>query len=155
MMRCPHCYQKVELLDGYCPVCTLHPTKTYKVMQKKERLIRSKIIGIYLTAFAHLSISITLPYLLQKESDWSNGAIAGFGILHLIIFILLSKFNLLGYRIAVAYYFAYGMVCVVTIQRSNFGEQGIGLILCFIALYLIGNQTAKSLFDRSLPRPQV
>ena len=155
MIRCPHCYQKVELLDGFCPVCTLHPNKTYRIMNKKERNIRSKIVGIYLTALTHLCIAIALPYLLLRESDWTTGAITGFGALHFLIFLLLSKFSLLGYRLAVVYYFAYGMVCVVTIQRSNFGEQGIGLILCFIALYLIGNQTAKSLFEKSLPRPQI
>ena len=86
MIRCPHCYQKVELLDGFCPVCTLHPNKTYRIMNKKERNIRSKIVGIYLTAFTHLCIAIALPYLLLRESDWTTGAITGFGTLHFLAF---------------------------------------------------------------------
>ena len=70
-------------------------------------------------------------------------------IINLLIALLLSRFTLLGYRMAVVYYFLFGMVSTLTIQRGS-GEQFIGIILALLALYLIGNQTSKSLFDRSI-----
>ena len=44
---------------------------------------------------------------------------------------------------------SFGMVSTLTIQRGN-GEQLIGIILALLALYLIGNQISKSMFDRSI-----
>ena len=76
-------------------------------------------------------------------------ALIMFVIINLSIAILLNRFSLLGYRMAVIYYFLFGMVSTLTIQRGS-GEQLIGILLALVSLYLIGNQTSKSLFDRSI-----
>ncbi len=150
MIRCKYSHQKIEPINNRCPICTIEIGKELKDFTQRERQIRSKIIGVYITAYTHLFIAIILPFLLITKAQWVPIGAIGFGILHLVIWFLLSRFSLIGYRIAVGYYFMYGMVSVVTIQRSHFGEQGIGIILCFAGLYLIGNRISKGLFQRSL-----
>ena len=149
-MRCNFCHQRVELINGYCPVCSLKPYKVVKDFSKKEKKIRNKLIGIFIIAYFHLFIALVPTTLLYIRGLFSIDLAVSLGILNAIIWFLLIKLSLLGYRIAIAFYFCFGMVSVVKLPHSNFGEYAIGIIICLLAIYLLANQTSKSIFERSL-----
>ena len=149
-MRCNFCHQRVELINDHCPVCSLKPFKAVKDFSKNEKKIRNKLIGIFITAYFHLFIALVPTTLLYIIGSLSKDLAISLGILNAIIWLLLIKLSLLGYRMAIAFYFCFGMVSVVTIQRSNYGENAIGIIICLLAIYLLANQTSKSIFERSL-----
>ena len=130
---------------GRCPITQIEFNKPLKSLSKRERQIRFYFQSIRIVAFIHLLIAVGIPLnkAIIKEAQIL------LIIINLLIALLLSRFTLLGYRIAVVYYFLFGMVSTLTIQRGS-GEQFIGIILALLALYLIGNQTSKSMFDRSI-----
>ena len=130
-----------------CPVSKIDLDKPFRERTPRERRIRFHFHSIRIVALIHLLISIGIPIYMQGHLP--PLALIMFVIINLSIAILLNRFSLLGYRIAVIYYFLFGMVSTLTIQRGS-GEQLIGIILALLALYLIGNQTSKSLFDRSV-----
>lgn len=130
-----------------CPVSKIDLDKPFRERTPRERRIRFHFHSIRIVALIHLLISIGIPIYMQGYLP--PLALIMFVIINLSIAILLNRFSLLGYRIAVIYYFLFGMVSTLTIQRGS-GEQLIGIILALLALYLIGNQTSKSLFDRSV-----
>ncbi|MFL2876375.1 MAG: hypothetical protein ACJZ86_00795 [Pontiellaceae bacterium] len=136
--------------EGRCPITQIKFNKPLKALSKRERQIRFYFQSIRIVAFIHLLIAIGIP--LNKAIILEAQIILI--IVNLFIALLLSRFILLGYRIAVVYYFLFGMVSTLTIQRGS-GEQFIGIILALIALYLIGNQTSKSMFDRSIEAESV
>ena len=149
-MRCNFCHQRVELINGHCPVCSLKPFKVVKDFSKDEKNIRTKLIGIFFIAYLHLFIALVPTSLLYFIEVWPKNLAISLGVLNIFIWFLLTKLSLLGYRIAIAFYFCFGMVSVVTIQRSNYGENAIGIIICLLAIYLLANQTSRSIFERSL-----
>lgn len=130
-----------------CPVSKIDLDKPFRERTPRERRIRFHFHSIRIVALIHLLIAIGIPIYMQGYLP--PLALIMFVIINLSIAILLNRFSLLGYRIAVIYYFLFGMVSTLTIQRGS-GEQLIGIILALLALYLIGNQTSKSLFDRSV-----
>jgi len=130
-----------------CPVSKIDLDKPFRERTPRERRIRFHYHSIRIVALIHLLIAIGIPIYMQGYLP--PLALIMFVIINLSIAILLNRFSLLGYRIAVIYYFLFGMVSTLTIQRGS-GEQLIGIILALLALYLIGNQTSKSLFDRSV-----
>jgi hypothetical protein len=121
--------------------------KPFGTRTKREQRIRFHFHAVRVVAFIHLLIAIGIP--IYMSGYLPIFAIGLFVIINLMIAILLHRFSLWGYRIAVTYYFLFGMVSTLTIQRGS-GEQLIGIMLALIALYLIGNQTAKALFTRSI-----
>ena len=131
--------------EGRCPITQIEFNKPLKALSKRERQIRFYFQSVRRVAFIHLLIAIGIPLnkAIVKEAQIL------LIIINLLIALLLSRFTLIGYRIAVVYYFLFGMVSTLTIQRGS-GEQFIGIILALFALYLIGNQTSKSMFDRSI-----
>lgn len=149
-MKCKYCYQKIEAVNNRCSICTIEINKNIKNLSAKERQILYKARGIHLIAFTHLLIALLLPFLFFKAEDFNITESIIISAINIIIWRLLSRFSLIGYRIAIGYYFVYGMVSVVTIQKSHFGEQGIGILLCFLGMYGIGNNISKGLFTRSL-----
>jgi K+-sensing histidine kinase KdpD len=130
-----------------CPVTKIDLDKPSRERTPRERRIRFHFHSIRIVALIHLLIAIGIPIYMQGYLPLL--ALIMFVIINLSIAVLLNRFSLLGYRIAVIYYFLFGMVSTLTIQRGT-GEQLIGIILALLALYLIGNQTSKSLFDRSV-----
>jgi len=130
-----------------CPVSKIDLDKPFRERTPRERRIRFHFHSIRIVALIHLLIAIGIPIYMQGYLP--PLALIMFVIINLSIAILLNRFSLLGYRIAVIYYFLIGMVSTVNIQRGS-GEQLIAIILALLALYLIGNQTSKSLFDRSV-----
>ena len=130
-----------------CPVCKIDLDKPFRERTPRERRIRFHFHSIRVVAAIHLLIAIGIPIYMQGYLPLL--ALIMFVIINLSIAILLNRFSLLGYRMAVIYYFLFGMVSTLTIQRGS-GEQLIGILLALVSLYLIGNQTSKSLFDRSI-----
>ena len=136
---------KKRAAEGRCPIPQIEFNKPFRALSKRERQVRFHFQSIRIVAFIHLLIAIGIPFnkAIVKEAQIL------LIIINLLIALLLSRFTLLGYRMAVVYYFLFGMVSTLTIQRGS-GEQFIGIILALLALYLIGNQTSKSMFDRSI-----
>jgi len=73
-----------------------------------------------------------------------RGAVAVIAIINLILAIGLIRFDYRAYKLAAVCYFGYGMVNVITVQLMQ-----IPLVL--LLLYVIGNKTAKAIFERRLP----
>jgi hypothetical protein len=132
---------------GRCPISKINLDKKFSERTQKERRIRFHFHAVRFVALIHLLIAIGIPIYMQGYLPLL--ALIMFVIINLSIAYLIHGFSLLGYRIAVVYYFLFGMVSTLTIQRGN-GEQLIGIILALLALYLIGNQISKSMFDRSI-----
>ena len=132
---------------GRCPISKINLDKKFSERTPKERRIRFHFHAVRFVALIHLLIAIGIPIYMQGYLPML--ALIMFVIINLSIAYLIHGFSLLGYRIAVVYYFLFGMVSTLTIQRGN-GEQLIGIILALLALYLIGNQISKSMFDRSI-----
>ena len=132
---------------GRCPISKINLDKKFSERTQKERRIRFHFHAVRFIALIHLLIAIGIPIYMQGYLPML--ALIMFVIINLSIAYLIHGFSLLGYRIAVVYYFLFGMVSTLTIQRGN-GEQLIGIILALLALYLIGNQISKSMFDRSI-----
>ena len=132
---------------GRCPISKIDLDKKFSERTQKERRIRFHFHAVRFVALIHLLIAIGIPIYMQGYLPML--ALIMFVIINLSIAYLIHGFSLLGYRIAVVYYFLFGMVSTLTIQRGN-GEQLIGIILALLALYLIGNQISKSMFDRSI-----
>ena len=132
---------------GRCPISKINLDKKFSERTQKERRIRFHFHAVRFVALIHLLIAIGIPIYMQGYLPML--ALIMFVIINLSIAYLIHGFSLLGYRIAVVYYFLFGMVSTLTIQRGN-GEQLIGIILALLALYLIGNQISKSMFDRSI-----
>ena len=132
---------------GRCPISKINLDKKFSELTQKERRIRFHFHAVRFVALIHLLIAIGIPIYMQGYLPVL--ALIMFVIINLSIAYLIHGFSLLGYRIAVVYYFLFGMVSTLTIQRGN-GEQLIGIILALLALYLIGNQISKSMFDRSI-----
>ena len=132
---------------GRCPISKINLDKKFSERTQKERRIRFHFHAVRFVALIHLLIAIGIPIYMQSYLPML--ALIMFVIINLSIAYLIHGFSLLGYRIAVVYYFLFGMVSTLTIQRGN-GEQLIGIILALLALYLIGNQISKSMFDRSI-----
>ena len=132
---------------GLCPISKINLDKKFSDRTQKERRIRFHFHAVRFVALIHLLIAIGIPIYMQGYLPLL--ALIMFVIINLSIAYLIHGFSLLGYRIAVVYYFLFGMVSTLTIQRGN-GEQLIGIILALLALYLFGNQISKSMFDRSI-----
>jgi hypothetical protein len=136
---------KKDRKDGRCPITQIEVNKHFRDLSKRERQVRFHFQSIRVVAFIHLLIAIGIPFnkAIIKEAQIL------LIVINLLIAVLLSRFSLMGYRLAVIYYFLFGMVSTLTIQRGS-GEQLIGIFLALLSLYLIGNQVSKSLFTRSL-----
>ena len=133
--------------ERFCPICRIDLSKPAGAWTKRERRIRFHFHAVRVVASIHLLIAMGIPIYMSGYLPLL--AISLFVIINILIAILLHRFSLLGYRLAVTYYFLFGMVSTLTIQRGS-GEQLLGIMLALIALYLIGNQTAKALFTRSV-----
>lgn len=144
MTRCRHCKAKAELIDNRCPYCGIDNGKRAADLTKGERKTRFHAHGIRLTALAHIFFAAAL---LFQMPEFPNPAVTA--LLVVVNFALaygLLRFSLIAYRAAVGYYFMIGMVNVVSIQRGP--EHLGGLLLCLLALYLVGCGTSRAIFER-------
>ena len=140
---------KKRSAERFCPICRIDLSKSAGTWTKRERRIRFHFHAVRVVASIHLLIAMGTLIKRDEIEDLNTLLISLFIIINILIAILLHRFSLLGYRIAVTFYFFCGITSTVNIQRGS-GEQFIAIILVLIGLYLIGNQTAKALFTRSV-----
>jgi len=144
MTRCRHCLTKAPPQDGLCPVCGLVPDKHFRALSSTEKRVWLHARGIRLAAMCHL-IGALMGILMMPEFTVPL-AIAMFALINLLLAYGLIRFSLLAYKLATVYYFLIGMVMVISIQQGIGPLFGIALALT--ALYLVGNRTAKAIFER-------
>ncbi len=142
MKQCKSCLAKAEPRNGLCPVCGIGQDKKKGALSPDERKVRFHARGIRVVAMLHLvgacmgiMMIPVFPAPLATAALVAINAALAFG---------LARYSYWAYKAATVYYFLIGMVNVVSI---NLG--GIALVLA--ALYLVGNGTAKAIFDRRLP----
>lgn len=147
MTRCKHCKTKVELINNRCPYCGIEEGKKSADLTKAEKKMRLHAHGIRIVALAHFFAAGII--LFQMPELPSPAIVAVLVLVNCALAYGLLRFSLAAYRAAVVYYFMFGMVNVVSIQRGP--EHLGGLLLCLLALYLIGNGTSKAIFERRPP----
>lgn len=147
MTRCRHCKARMELINNRCPYCGIEDGKKPADLTKAEKKARFHAHGIRIVALAHI---FAAGIILLQMPEFPNPALVA--VLVVINFALaygLMRFSLMAYRAAVVYYFMLGMVHVVSIQRGP--EHLGGLLLCLLALYLVGSRSSKAIFERRPP----
>jgi hypothetical protein len=147
MTRCKQCLTRAESLNGCCPVCGVAQDKALKSLSPAERKVRLHAHGIRLVAMVHLIVA-AMAILMMPEFP-KPAAIAVLAVINGWLAYGLIRFSLIAYRAAVVFYFFLGMVNVISIQQGAIHFGGIALAL--IALYLVGNRTAKAIFERQCP----
>ena len=144
MTRCKQCLTKAETRDGLCPVCGIDPLKSRADLTAAEKRIKLHARAIRLLAMFHLVLAgyalIMLPYFPAPFP------IVMMALINLLIGVGLARFGLGAKKGATVYYFLIGMVSVISIQQGSVYLGGI--ILCLIGIYIVGNPTARALFER-------
>lgn len=147
MTRCKSCLSKAEPRNGLCTVCGIAQDKKRAELSAAEKKIRFHARGIRLVAILHL-IGAAMGIMMMPEFP-APGAMAVLAAINAALAYGLSRYSFVAYKGATVYYFLIGMVNIITIQQGPVHLVGIALAL--IALYLIGNGTSKSIFERMLP----
>lgn len=142
MTRCKSCLTKTEVETGICPVCGIEQDKPGKALTPVEKRIRRAARNIRFVAMLHL-IGAGIGIMRLPEAQIQIAA-AVFSILNFILAIGLIRYDYRAYKLAVVCYFAFGIVSVITIFLW-----AIPLVL--LLLYVIGNRTARDIFERRLP----
>ena len=147
MTRCKHCRTKAEPRNGRCPACGIVPDKPKADLSPAERKVRFHARGIRLAAMFHLVGAgaglIIAPFFPAPL------AMAVLVCVNLLLAFGLARYSLIAYKAATVYYFLIGMVNVISIQHGVIHLGGIAMAL--LGLYLVGNGTAKAVFERRLP----
>jgi hypothetical protein len=129
-------------------VCGIDPEKKRRDLSATEKKIRRHARAIHAVAIAHL-VSLVLAVLIMPE----------FAAAPLIVLVALTngflaygliRYSLIAYKVAIAIYFFIGMVGVISIQKGPIYLGWIAVAL--VALYLVGNGTAKAIFERTTDR---
>ncbi len=147
MVRCRHCLTRNEPRNGCCPVCGLTQNKMRSDLGPDEKKIRLHARAIRGLAMLHL-IGAALGILILAEFP-SPVAMLVLVAVNAGLAFGLARFSLTAYKAATVYYFLIGMVNVISIQRGGIHLGWIAFAL--IALYIVGNGTAKALFERQHP----
>jgi len=142
MKRCNSCRTRAETVADICPVCGIDQTKRRKDLTDSEKRIRRAARNIRSVAMLHLILAGILIMAMPELAK--RGAIAVIAVINLVLAIGLIRFDYRAYKMAAVCYFGYGMVNVITVQL-------VQIPLVLLLLYIIGNKTAKALFERRLP----
>ena len=142
MNRCKSCRTKADAEADICPVCGIDQHKDRKDLTVKEKRIRRAARNIRFVAMLHLILAgILIMRLPEEQQRVGIGVIA---LINAILAIGLIRFDLRAYKFAAVCYFGYGMVSVISVQLLH-------LPLILLLLFVVGNRTAKALFERRLP----
>jgi len=145
MKRCKSCLTTAEARNGCCPVCGIEQDKKRGALTPAEKKVRFHARSIRLLAILHL-IGAAVGIMMMSEFP-APAAIAILAMVNISLAFGLARFSLLAYKAATTYYFLIGMVNVISIQHG--AEHLGGIALALIALYLVGNSTSKSIFERN------
>jgi hypothetical protein len=150
MKRCQTCSARTEAGNGACPVCGNPPDRKAADLTPREKRVRRSVRGILGVAALHLGGFVICLYILlvfnpQAAADgrfvFPPAMLAALAIVNLILAYGLSRCAFWAYRVATAYYFLIGIANIVSVQIP-------GILLVLALLYLIGNATAKAVFER-------
>ncbi|MEI6891008.1 MAG: hypothetical protein V5783_02450 [Pontiella sp.] len=147
MTRCKHCLSKAEMRNGGCSICGIDPDKITAELSAEEKKVQFHARGILLVALFHF-IGTVCGLILASQFPTPFPMIL-LALINLLLGLGLAHYSLAAYKGATVYYFLIGMVNVISIQAGPIHLAGIALAL--LGLYLVGNSTSKSIFDRSLP----
>ena len=147
MTRCKHCKAKTELINNRCPYCGIEEGKKSSDLTKEEKKARFHAHGIRIVAMAHVFFAGIILYQMPELP--TPGLVAVLVVINFALAYGLMRFSFAAYRAATVYYFMIGIVNTISIQRGP--EHLLGLLLCLLGLYLIGNGTSKAIFERALP----
>ncbi len=135
----------MEPREGLCPVCGIEPEKHRADLTPPEIRIRFHARAIRAVAMFHL-VGACLGIFMVLSSGAPN-VLFILAAINLLLAFGLERYSLIAYKAATVYYFLIGMVNIISIQRGP--EHALGIVLALLALYLVGNGTAKAIFDRS------
>ncbi len=142
MKRCKSCRTLAEAPAGICPVCGLDQDKTHRELTAVEKRVRRAALNIRFVAMLHLILTgVLIMRLPESDQRFGLGVIA---IINLILAIGLIRYDYRAYRFAVVCYFGFGIVQTIAVNLK-------WIPLALILIYVVGNRTAKAIFERRLP----
>lgn len=142
MKRCKSCRTRAEAVADICPVCGIDQDKARKELTEEEKRIRRAALNIRFVAMLHLiGAGICIMVLPEVEHRFALGTVA---VINFIIAIGLIRYDYRAYKLAVVCYFAIGMVNVISVNL-------MALPVILLLLYVVGNKTAKAIFERRYP----
>ncbi len=142
MKQCKSCLAKTNAVADICPVCGIDQHKARKDLTQREKGVRRAARNIRFVAMLHLiGAGICIMVLPEIEHRF---ALATFAIINFILAIGLIRYDRRAYKLAVVCYFALGIVNVITMNL-------MALPVVLLLIYVVGNKTAKAIFDRLHP----
>lgn len=147
MALCRQCLTKAEPRNGLCPTCGIVQDKKRGELSSDERKVRFHARTIRIIAMLHL-IGAAMGIMMLPEFP-APAAISVLAAINLALAYGLVRYSFVAYKAATVYYFLIGMVNIVSIQHGGIHLGGIAFAL--IALYIVGNGTARAIFERRLP----
>ena len=142
MKQCKSCGTRAETEADICPVCGIDQDKPRKDLTGREKRIRTAARNIRFVAMLHLT-GAGLCILMLPELE-RRAALAAFAVINFALAIGLIRYAYLAYKAAVVCYFALGIVNIISVNL-------LAVPLILLLLYVVGNATAKAIFERRLP----
>lgn len=140
MSRCKHCLADEEPKDGHCSVCGIELDKRKSDLTPDEKKTRYFARAIRVVAMLHL-VGVGAGLIARFCSPFPIVATLVLAVINLTLAIGLSRYAFWAYKMATVYYFLIGMVYIVSVNLP-------GILLILILLYVVGNGTAKAVFER-------
>lgn len=147
MKQCKSCRTRAETESEICPVCGIDQKKECRDLTDVEQRIRHAARHIRVLAMLHLIFAALVILALYEFAK--PFVIVGLAVLNIALAYGLVRFSYIAYKAAIVCYFFFGIVNVISIQHGGVHLGGIAFAL--IALYIVGNRTAKSIFERKCP----
>lgn len=142
MKRCRSCRTQTDAPAGICPVCGIDQAKAPGDLTPEEKRIRRAAHNIRFLAMLHLILSGVLVMRLP-ESEQRFGLVV-IAAISLVLSLGLIRYDFRAYKLAVVCYFGFGIVQIISVNL-------VWLPLALILIYIVGNKTAKAIFERRLP----
>ncbi len=150
MKRCKSCLTKAEAKRDICPVCGINQEKKKNSLTALEAKVRRSARGIRGVALFHLALSLIGTTLLLTA--YIKGKTPSHFIVQMVILITyysilmitafgLSHYRYWAYKTTTIFYFLIGIMFTISVQIP-------GALMILVLLYLIGNGTAKAIFER-------
>jgi len=140
MPRCRCCLTPASPESDRCPVCGVIAGRSGKDFSPEERKVRFHARLIRAAAMLHL-IGAGITLLAGFYAPIPPVAIAGLFIINITLAFGLARFSFWAYRAATVYYFLLGIAHLVSVQLP-------AVLLVLVLLYIIGNSSAKAIFER-------
>ncbi len=141
MKQCKSCRTRAEA--DICPVCGIDQEKARTDLTQKEKQVRRAALNIRFLAMLHLILA-GIGIMALTEITLPTGGVVALSTINLILAIGLIRYALWAYKVAVVCYFGIGIVNIISVNI-------LAIPLILLLIYVVGNKTAKSIFERRLP----